>query len=350
MTIRVQILLEIESGVTLSITGAETTFTGDGTLTLAGTLQVSDTTLTVDNGFGFNSDGGALTITDGGTADFQDVVDPNVTFVGSGTLELAYPQSYDGIVSGFNTGAETNDVLDLTDIAYTPNETVTWTQSGSLGYLTFANGTTIYLSGTYSQDDFALTQDGGNGTYVVSSPTPAVLTGVDGTGNAVAATPSTVTLTNTTNLSNITYTWLLDGTVVQSGSSDSYTPTIADEGQALDAVVSFKNNGTPEQMTVTAGTVESPFFWGSIVDPDESDQWDAPIRCICANSERQLQWRFGRGRIRLDDVGLFKCWPRFDYDLSSDAGPVPVALCKQYHVKRGDRPASCEFNDDDLRR
>ena len=259
--------LEIESGVTLSITGAETTFTGDGTLTLAGTLQVSDTTLTVDNGFGFNSDGGALTITDGGTADFQDVVDPNVTFVGSGTLELAYPQSYDGIVSGFNTGAETNDVLDLTDIAYTPNETVTWTQSGSLGYLTFANGTTIYLSGTYSQDDFALTQDGGTGTYVVSSPTPAVLTGVDGTGNAVAATPSTVTLTNTTNLSNITYTWLLDGTVVQSGSSDSYTPTIADEGQALDAVVSFKNNGTPEQMTVTAGTVESPFFWGSIVDP-----------------------------------------------------------------------------------
>jgi hypothetical protein len=162
--------LDIESGATLSVVGETTTFTGDGALTLAGTLQVSGGTLLVDSGVGFNSDGGTVTITEGGTADFQDVVDPNVTFVGTGTLELAYPQSYDGTMSGFGAG----DTLDLSNFAFSTGETVTWNQNGSIGDLEFNgetnsqyNGTELFLSGTYAQSNFALEQDASGNTAVV---------------------------------------------------------------------------------------------------------------------------------------------------------------------------------------
>ena len=214
------VIFAAAAGTTLTnvdnaISGAGQIGTGDGNLTLvnktAGTIDAnySDGTLTLDtgntvvnSGLMEATNGGTLQITDnvsnsgtlaaeGGTlmaagnvsgsgdviiggrghADFAGAVDQNVAFTGPGTLELDHSQSFSGTVSGFGAG----DAIDLNDLAYSANETVTWTQGGGSGTLTVNdNGTTetITLNGNYTQGEFALTNDGtaAGGTEVISVP------------------------------------------------------------------------------------------------------------------------------------------------------------------------------------
>ena len=214
------VIFAAAAGTTLTnvdnaISGAGQIGTGDGNLTLvneaAGTIDAnySDGTLTLDTGntvvnFGLMeaTNGDTLQITDnvsnsgtlaaeGGTlmadgnvsgsgdviiggrghADFAGAVDQNVAFTGPGTLELDHSQSFSGTVTGFGAG----DAIDLNDLAYSANETVTWTQGGGSGTLTVNdNGATenITLNGNYTQGEFALTNNGtaAGGTEVISVP------------------------------------------------------------------------------------------------------------------------------------------------------------------------------------
>ena len=76
-------------------------------------------------------------------------------------------------------------------------------------------------------------------------------------GNAEQGDPVTVNLG--TSLSDVIYTWLLNGQVVLGDSTDSYTPAYADQGKTLDVVVSFTDptTGNTDQVTGVAGTVQA---------------------------------------------------------------------------------------------
>ena len=137
--------------------------TGCNTIINAGLLEANGGTLDVASNVGGC---GTVTITGGGTADFQHAFDQNVTFTGAGTLELA--ECYGGTVSGFGTG----DIFDLTNI-----KDVSGASGTILSYDSGNNTITvndqkgdsisIQLSGQYTQDDFTLKPDGTGGTEVV---------------------------------------------------------------------------------------------------------------------------------------------------------------------------------------
>ena len=162
----------------------------------------------------------------------------------------------------FSPGA----IIDVTDLTYSALATDIW--NGATNTLTISNASgvaSVSLAGSYAQDNFALASDGGSGTEVVFSPTQVMLSGLDESGNAVEGTTVTVTPSDTS-LQNVTYTWLVNGTVVQIGASNSYTPAEADDGRSLDVVTSFtdpNNSSQTDTVTALAGTVADAPLNGS---------------------------------------------------------------------------------------
>ena len=87
------------------------------------------------------------------------------------------------------------------------------------------------------------------------------LSGLNAANNAVegdAVTASVTPVTEGQSLSNISYQWIVGGTVVQTGTNDSFTPTSGDLGSTIEVLASFTVNGTAEQVTALAGTVQPP--------------------------------------------------------------------------------------------
>jgi FecR protein len=129
----------------------------------SGTLEANGGTLSVCGDVGGC---GSVLIGGGGLADFIGAFDQDVTFAGAGTLEL-HVLPYCGTVTGFAAG----DAIDLASLAYCPDETAIWSQSGDGGTLQIFDGETLEdtlnIAGTYVQTDFALTQDHAAGTKVV---------------------------------------------------------------------------------------------------------------------------------------------------------------------------------------
>ena len=222
---------------------------------------------------------GTATISGGGGIEYGWSSDVGTAFDGSGTLVLDHQNqsdasyallspytigtmtfstaSYIGTVSSFAAG----DTIDVTDLAYATNETVTWTQQttgvNASGTLTMDGGSqiaSVTLAGVYTQTNFALAQDNGTGTDVIWNPTTVSATGVDSNGNATEGDAVTLSL-NSQSLQNVTYTWI-DGGVVQSDATDSYTPT-DDNGHQLIALVSFTDptSGATDTVTAVDGTV-----------------------------------------------------------------------------------------------
>ncbi len=242
--------------------------TNGGELSVQSTVDDTGGTVTASGGFVdfyLGIHGGNATITSDGKLEFGWSSDLATNIIGSGTLVLDHQNqsdpnfataSYTGTVSGFGQGA----VIDVTDLSYSTLGIDFW--NGAAGALIISNATgtaTVSLAGSHAQDSFALTSDGGQGpgTELIFSPTEVTLSGLDEGGNAVEATPVTATLGDN-NLQNVTYTWLADGAVVQSGISNSYTPVETVEGQALDVLVSFtdpNNASATDTVTALAGVV-----------------------------------------------------------------------------------------------
>ena len=153
LTINTGSALDVD-GPGQSVTLENISLINNGTLDVNGaTLSVASTTTIVGSG--------DVVISGGGTADFHNSFDENVAFSGAGTLELA--QSYGGTISDFGPG----DTTDLAGIGYSPAEYAVWTQTstanGGTGTLQiYSGGTleeTLHLNGTYSPNEFSLTQD-----------------------------------------------------------------------------------------------------------------------------------------------------------------------------------------------
>ena len=181
--------------------------------THGGTLQIDDSvansgTLAANGGTivaaGDVAGTGDVAIGGGGAAEFAGTFDQNVTFTGPGVLELEHSQNYGGTVSGLATG----DAIDLNDLAYSANESLTWTQGSDDGVLTVDdNGTTehVRLDGNYIQSEFALTQDAtaAAGTDVLSVPSVDA-TAVSGSSEVTGDISLAVINANDTFSANVT--------------------------------------------------------------------------------------------------------------------------------------------------
>ena len=165
------------SGQTLSISTGANAVSNAGVIeaTAGGILAINSTVNNSGAGSVFANGGtvkigsngavnGAITVVGGGVAELVNSAAQNISFAGTGTLLLDASQAYTtGVVSGFGLG----DAIDLKDLAYASNETLSWSQS--TGTLTINGGSftdTIHLAGTYTQGDFALTNSSGNAEVV----------------------------------------------------------------------------------------------------------------------------------------------------------------------------------------
>jgi hypothetical protein len=154
--------------------------------------SVDGGTLEADGGTLFVSSDSTITgtvnvvITDGGLADFANVLNANatvtVTFSGSGTFALEQPlstcESTSRVaVSGFGVG----DTIDLKNLAYSSDESLTVT-TGSIVVL-YVDGDpaeSFTFEGSYAPSDFVLVSDPWGGTDIVYG---AANYWIDGAGN-----------------------------------------------------------------------------------------------------------------------------------------------------------------------
>ncbi|WJR77825.1 Ig-like domain-containing protein [Bradyrhizobium sp. NP1] len=182
------------------------------------------------------------------------------TFNGAGTLQLDQSQSYHGMISGFAAGS----AIDLKDIHYSSNVTDIWNAANNT--LTISDGThttTLFIAGSgYTQDSFALQQDGGTGTKLVigteahdvtlaanqvafhENSATTIATSVLSENDAENDTDLLVTAVGGTSAHGgnvslnggiITYTPAANFT-----GSDSFTYTLIDDGLTSTATASFK--------------------------------------------------------------------------------------------------------------
>jgi hypothetical protein len=282
-------LIDSTSGVLTIDSATLLTLINSGTLeaTSIGTLQIDDS---VNNTGTLAANGGTLiieanavisgtasvTIEHGGTADFvgsstQELVLNAVFSTAGGTLELDNSQHYNGTISGFGSG----DTIKLTDLTFSATETDVWNSATDM--LTITNGSQIEslkFAGTFTQSDFALTQDG-NHTDVVSSPATASLTGLDSSNNAVDGHEVTATLTDA-NATGVTYQWLDNGMAIANATGASFTPVDGELNDKLDVVIAFADHGTAEQVTEVAGTVTAPLSVGVTGGGASTDE-NAPL-------------------------------------------------------------------------
>ena len=280
------------NGGTVTIAGVLDS-TGDSfitgaTITNTGTIDVTGGTLTIDATSTLNNTGGTLE-TNGGNLIINAAIVGSLDIKGGGVLELgsssanAYSQAtvtfepratgtlkldHSETFSGTVTGLDDN-TIDLADIVYGSNPTVSYAGNASGGILSvFENGidvSNIHLTGDYLGVHWALTGDGSSqhGTDVME--VPGAVAGLDPNGNATQGVALTASITDGgQTVSGATYDWQVshDGgkTWVNANGTNglsSYTPVEADEGQLLRVALSFTDNsGEPEKSFVSAGVVQ----------------------------------------------------------------------------------------------
>ena len=198
--------------------------------------------------------GSSIKIDTGGTVIDTDP-DPasNVIFAGIGTLEWTRLLSYSGAISGFRSG----DAVDLADFGYAAHTYYSFSAGAvTVSSVGGATEAPIGFSGTYSQESFALHDDGTGNTELIANPATVTVSGVDGDGNPAEGHAITVTLSGQS-LNDVTYTWI-DGGVVSSDNSNTFTPT-ADADNQIVGLVSFddpNNPSTIDTVTAVVGTVQ----------------------------------------------------------------------------------------------
>jgi hypothetical protein len=177
---------EVGAGAAFNLTGKGTILAGQ-TLLAAGTL----TTSSLANAGVIETLGGTITVNgavtssgvaviSGGLLDLTSSFTQTVTFVTSGTLELAQSQSYTGnIVTFSKTG---NTFLDLLDIGFVSSSEAMYSGTKTSGILTVSDGThtaLIAFKGNYLGSTFVCSSDGHGGVLIhdpkaaAAAPPPA---------------------------------------------------------------------------------------------------------------------------------------------------------------------------------
>jgi hypothetical protein len=169
--------LVINTGANTIVNAGKIEATGAGGVVVSsainntGTLYVDGSVLTLNGAV----TGAGKGVINGGILFAAGAFSENVTFAGSGILELAHSTAYAGSVTGLATGG-TNS-LDLNDIAYAGGTTkATYSGTTASGTLTVTDGThtaRIKLIGDYTASTFNLASNGHGGTTVTDPPAPA---------------------------------------------------------------------------------------------------------------------------------------------------------------------------------
>ncbi len=277
-------------GGTLTISGTldstGSSFITGASITNSGTIDVTSGTLTIDatstliNTGTIETDGGNLILNAAlsgnleikGASTFElGASDPSayshltVTFDpgATGTLVLDHAESFKGTIAGLD-----DNKLDLADVAYGSNTTVSYSGTATAGVLSiYVNGidvSDIHLTGDYLGVRWALADDGSaqHGTTVAEIP-GVISSGLDSSGNATEGTPLVASITDGGAPANATYTWQIfengawvpgSGTGVYTA---NYTPGGADQGNPLRVSISYVDAlGESESATISAGTVD----------------------------------------------------------------------------------------------
>ena len=263
-------------------------------------------TVTVGSG-GAVGGTGTFEITGGGTIDILNSVDQNVTFAGAGTLEIALSQSYsensngsNNSVSGFGAG----DAIDLQDLAYSSNGTVTWTQStGTLAISEGGSTEDLHLVGIYNPSDFVLSGDAPGGA--------------SGGTEVVYAGPQTLTVTVDTlsgyNFQNVDpIAQMGSGTLNGGGTAASFTLVDAADdlqfdvdgtnftyanGAVTGGVIArrfyeFTNDSTPAAIVDFTGIAENAVAWLADAQQEADHNKGHALQCL----DREFLLRFQRQR------------------------------------------------------
>jgi VCBS repeat-containing protein len=266
----------LDSDGTSFITGANVTNTGTFDVT-SGTLTI-DATSTFTNQGKLETNGGNLIVDTAlsGNLEVKDAstlelgaaesayANATVTFDAGATGTLKLDQAATG--SGLSVAGLDDNKIDLANVAFGSNTTVSYSGTTSSGVLSvFENGTDvadIKLTGDYLGAHWALAKDASTGTSISEIP-GAITGGLDAHGNAVEGTELTASVTDGGHaISGVTYQWQVlkdDGWTAAAGTNGlaTYTPTEADEGLQLQVQLSFKDtNGNSDITTVSAGTVQ----------------------------------------------------------------------------------------------
>ena len=162
--------IHIDNAATFTLEA--TTITG-GTITNDGTLEANGAIFIVDSSATISGSGSVL-ITGGGTADFMDAFNQNVTFSGAGTLELANPSAFHGTISGLTNSP--SQVFDL--IGYDTSTTASESYDSGTGdttlTLTDAGHTTLIftLAGDYTNTTWLDATDASHSGVDIYDPPP----------------------------------------------------------------------------------------------------------------------------------------------------------------------------------
>ena len=250
------------------------------TVTNSGMLEVTGGTLTIDAASSLNNDGmievnGGNLIVDPAFSGSARIVGASLlelgaSFVGAysftsitfadgatGTLKLDHVGSFGGTIYGLD-----DNTLDLGDIAYGANVTVSYSGTADGGILSiFENGigvSDINLSGNYLGVHWVLADDGSSqhGTKVTEAP--GAITGLDSNGNAIQGVAITALVTDGgQSVTGATYQWQLDGHDILNATDAVYVPTESDEGHALTVEISYIDAlHNAETSSASAGTVQ----------------------------------------------------------------------------------------------
>ena len=255
---------DITNTGTIDVTGGTLTIDATSILNNTGTLETNGGNLIIDTAFvGSLEIKGAAALELGSANAYSQVT---VTFEpeATGTLKLDHSKTFSGTVAGLD-----DNTIDLADIAYGSNPTVSYAGNVSGGILSiFVGGvdvSNIHLTGDYLGVHWTLTDDGSSqhGTDVME--VPGAVAGLDPNGNATQGVALTASITDGgQTVSGATYDWQVshDGgkTWVDANGTNglsNYTPVEADEGQLLRVALSFTDNsGQPEKSFVSAGVVQ----------------------------------------------------------------------------------------------
>jgi hypothetical protein len=177
----------------------------------------------------------------------------------TGTLVLDHAESFTGTI----TGLDDDNTIDLADISYASNPTVSYANGVLSIFVGGVDVANLNLTGNYSGVHWVLGEDSSGHTTVTEAP--GAISGLDANGNADQGTALSVSITDGgASVTGATYDWQVSTDGVHwteahgKNGLSSYTPVDADDGQLLRVELSFTDsNGNAETSSVSAGVVVS---------------------------------------------------------------------------------------------
>ena len=245
----------------LEVTGGTLTIDAASHLDNKGLVEANGGNLIIDTGFSGKAEIAGTSTLELGADGKGAYTGLEIDFAAhsSATLKLDHAEYFTGEISNLDD----DDSIDLADLAF-KGATVSFSGDATGGTLTItSNGEVSYikLDGDYLGSRWSLADDGSGGIKLTE--VPGVLSGLDSHDNAVEGKAITVSITDGgATVTDPTYTFETssngkDWTPVQSGSSNSYKPTEADEGKQLKVVMSFTDHeGNHDISSISAGTVQ----------------------------------------------------------------------------------------------